>query len=136
METTNVNLERADSPRGLIDQVRDRASAQLTTQKNRATDGLGSLAQLARDSTQSLRDTQHDVAAEYVSRAAEKIDRVSARLRELEVGDLYREAEQFARRRPAVFMGAAFALGIVAVRFLKSSAPAEGQYASSGRSAF
>jgi hypothetical protein len=135
METTNTNYEPADGPRGLIDQVRDRASAQLTTQKNRATEGLGSLAQLARDSTQSLRDNQHDAAAAYVSRAAEKIEGVSARLRELEVGDLFREAEQFARRRPAVFMGAAFAIGIVAVRFLRSSAP-RGQYASTGRSAF
>jgi hypothetical protein len=37
------------------------------------------------------------------------------------VDDLLREAEEFARRDPALFLGVAFTLGVLGARFLKSS---------------
>src|SRR4051794_6295424 len=51
---------------GLMDKVRNGAAAQLSTQKDRATDGIGSVVQAVRQSTQHLRDTQHDTIAQYV----------------------------------------------------------------------
>ena len=36
------------SDRGVIDRVKDRAAAQLSSQKDKATDGLGSVAQFVR----------------------------------------------------------------------------------------
>lgn len=38
------------------------------------------------------------------------------------MGDLAREAQDLARRRPVLFIGSAFALGLLGARFLKSSA--------------
>ena len=111
-----------------MSRVRDSAAAQLTTQKNKATEGLGSVAQAVRQSTQQLRDQQHETIAEYVESAANQIDRFSQTLREKNVGDLIEDAQRLARRQPAVFIGSAFALGLLGVRFFKSSARRDREY--------
>jgi hypothetical protein len=112
--------------RGFIDRVRERAGAQLTTQKDRATEGIGTIAQAVRRTTQTLRDDRHDTMAGYVERAADQLEHLSDRLKGRDVGELFRDAQQFARRRPMVFVGSAFVLGLLGARFLKSSAPSAG----------
>jgi hypothetical protein len=106
---------------GIIDKARERATAQLTEQKNKAVDGIGSVTQAVRQSTQQLRDQQHDTLAQYVERAANQIDRLAQQLRDKDVGDLFEDAQRLARRQPALFIGSAFALGLIGARFLKSS---------------
>src|SRR3954464_374505 len=106
---------------GIVDRVRDKAAAQLSSQKDRATDGLGSVAQAVRQSTQQLRDQKHDTIAGYVEQAADQIEKFSQRLRDKDVGELLDDAQRLGRRRPAVFIGSAFALGVIGARFLKSS---------------
>jgi hypothetical protein len=76
-----------------------------------------------RQTTQSLRDQQHDTVARYVEQATEQLDRITRRLKEKDIGELLEDAQQLARRQPAVFVGAAFALGLLGARFLKSSPP-------------
>ena len=107
-----------------MDRVREAAGSQLSGQKNRVMEGLGSLAQAARRSTQSFRDTQQDTVAQYIEKAADQIEQFSVRVRERDVTELVQDVQQFARRRPVVFIGAAFAFGVVAARFLKSSGTA------------
>lgn len=106
---------------GLMDRLRDGAASQLGTQKNRATDGVTSVAQAVRQSTQQLRDNRHETIAQYVDQAVDGVERFANRLKEKDVNELVREAQQFARRNPAVFVGTAFGIGVVAARFLKSS---------------
>lgn len=106
---------------GLMEKVRSGATAQLSTQKDRATDGVGSVIQAVRQSTQHLRDSDHPTIAHYVDEAANQIERVSNRLKEKDIGELLRDAQQFARRNPAVFIGSAFAVGLLGARFFKSS---------------
>jgi hypothetical protein len=106
---------------GIMDRVRQGANTQLSTQKNKATDGIGSVAQAVRQTTQHLREQRHDTIARYVDEAAGQLERVSNRLREKDINELMRDAQQFARRRPAVFIGSAFAIGLLGARFLKSS---------------
>jgi ElaB/YqjD/DUF883 family membrane-anchored ribosome-binding protein len=119
----SLNTESGDGNkgRGVLNLVRDSATSQLSSQKERATEGLGSLARAVRQSTQSLRDNQQDTVAQYVEQAADRIEEFSSRLRERDLNDLLRDADQFARRQPAVFIGAAFVVGVLAARFLKSS---------------
>jgi len=105
----------------MIDRVKERAAAQLSDQKDKATDGLGSVAHMVRQGTQQLRDQQHETLAGYVERAADQIDRLSQQLRDKDVGELVENAQNMARRRPAVFIGSAFALGVIGARFFKSS---------------
>lgn len=107
---------------GIVDRAKEQATKQLLTQKDRATDGLGSLANTIRQSAQPLRDQQHDAVAQYVDQAADQLERLSATLRERELGELVKDAERFARQQPALFVGATFAVGFIAARFLKSSA--------------
>ena len=106
---------------GLIDKVKQGATAQLSTQKDRATEGIGSVVDAVRQSTRHLRDNQHDTIAEYVDQAAGQLERWSNQLKDKNVGEILQEAQQLARRRPAVFIGTAFAVGLLGARFLKSS---------------
>jgi hypothetical protein len=61
------------------------------------------------------------MAGVYVERAARQIERAATYVQDVDLGEIVDNVEDFARKRPAVFVGAAFALGIVAARFLKSS---------------
>jgi len=107
---------------GIMGRVRNSANAQLSTQKDRATEGLGSVAQAVRQSTQQLREQQHDTIAQYVEQAADQLEKLSTRLKEKNVNELLDDAQRFARQRPALFIGSAFAIGLVGSRFFKSSA--------------
>lgn len=106
---------------GIVDRVKESAAAQLTTQKNRGTDALGQVANAVRSSTQKLREERHDTIAGYIDKAAEQIDSWSQRLREKDIDELMSDVQRLARRQPAVFIGSAFALGLVGSRFFKSS---------------
>ena len=117
---------------GIVGKVKEQATAQLSTQKNRATDGLGSVAQAVRQTTQHLRDNQNDTVARYAEQAADQIERFSERLRNKDVGELMNDAQQLARRQPALFVGGAFAIGLLGARFLKSSSPESRSYGSYG----
>jgi len=108
---------------GIVERVRERAGAQLTTQKDRATDGIGTIARAVRRTTQELREERHETLAEYVERAADQLERLSSGLKNRDVGDLFRDAQKMARRQPVMFVGSAFALGLLGARFLKSSSP-------------
>ncbi|HET7694183.1 MAG TPA: hypothetical protein VFK57_00595 [Vicinamibacterales bacterium] len=106
---------------GLVDKVKASATSQLGAQKDRATDGLGSVAQAVRQSSRQLRDQHHDTIAQYIEQAADQLERFTTRLKDRNVGDLAREAQDLARRRPAIFIASAFAAGVLGARFLKSS---------------
>ena len=106
---------------GLMDKVRNGAASQLGVQKDRVTEGVTSVAQAVRQSTQQLRDNKHETIAQYVEQAVNGVERFAERLKEKDANELVRDAQQFARRNPAVFVAAAFGVGIVAARFLKSS---------------
>ena len=108
---------------GIVDRVRERAGAQLATQKDKATDGIGTIARAVRRTTQELREQQHDTIADYVDRAADQLERLSSGLKNKDIGELFRDAQSLARRQPAMFVGSAFAIGLLGARFLKSSSP-------------
>ena len=106
---------------GIVNKVKERATAQLSSQKGRATDGLDTIAHAVRQTTQQLRADDHGAVAEYIDKAAEQLERLSQRLRDKDIGELVHDARDLARRQPAVFIGGSFALGLLAARFLKSS---------------
>jgi hypothetical protein len=64
---------------------------------------------------------EDEFVGRYAERAAEKLDQVAEYLSSTEPRALVRDAEQFARAKPALFFGGAFLLGLAAGRFLKSS---------------
>ena len=108
---------------GIINRVKDSATAQLSSQKDRSIDAIDSVAGAVRSSTQRLREEHHDTLASYVENAANQIEGWSRRLRDKDIDELLTDVQRFARRQPAVFIGSAFAAGLVAARFFKSSPP-------------
>jgi hypothetical protein len=107
----------------LREAVRERASEQIETQRDRAANALGALAGAARTATQGLRDSGQPQLADYLDRASDGIERWSSRLREQNLDDTMQDVQAFARRNPAVFLGAALGAGILAARFFRSSRP-------------
>jgi hypothetical protein len=112
---------QSDAQTGIMARLKDGAAARVSEQKDAATKGLGSIAQAARQTTQQLRDGQHETIAEYIEKAADNLEKFSSNLSNRSVAELMSDVQQFARRQPALFVGAAFAAGLLAARFLKSS---------------
>ena len=112
-------------------QARDQVQGLVTQQKTRVADQLGSLAGALRDTGnqlgQKLGDKQSNLLdlGGYAGKAADQVDRLSHYLRDRELGDVVRDAETFARRRPELFLGGTFLAGLLLARFLKASGDAE-----------
>jgi hypothetical protein len=135
--TATHSTETSSTNTGLVGKVREQATAQLSSQKDKATEGLGSVAQAVRQTTQHLRDNQHETVAQYAEQAAEQIERFSQGLKNKDVGELMSDAQRLARRQPALFVGGAFAIGLLGARFLKSSSPDNrDEYGSYGRTGY
>jgi len=82
------------------------------------------MAQALHQAGDQMRDQGKDSYAQYVDMAAERVDQFATYLRDQDVSQMMEGVERFARRQPAVFLGSAFLLGVLAARFLKASSPA------------
>jgi hypothetical protein len=119
--------------RSMMDRAREGAFKKLDSQRERAATGLGSMVDTLRESGRQL-EGQNATMASYVSGAASQLERFSGGIRDRDVQQIVHDVEQFARHRPAVFLGSAFALGLATARFLKSSSSESEPGASSARS--
>ena len=120
-------LQQATSD--VVDRVTGTAQQQVGTQVEsqlgRGADMLDQVSRAIRQSGEQLRGEQPQIAS-FADTAAQQVDRAGQYLRQTDFQGLVRGAEDFARRQPAVFLGGALALGLVASRFLKAS-PSGGQ---------
>lgn len=110
------------------DAVSDKAVTKLDEQKSTLSEGLSSVADSVRQVGQNLGSSQSgtgltEAAAKYSNTAAQKLEDVAGYFESRNVREMARDLESFARRNPAIFLGAAFGLGLLAARFLKSTAP-------------
>jgi hypothetical protein len=131
MEHLNEDANQGGHSTGMVDRVRHAAAAQLTAQKTRATEALGSVAAALRQSSQPLRDDNQAMLADYAGKAADQLEQFSTRFRERDLTELMNDVNRFAWRQPALFVGAAFAAGVLAARFLKSSPDGQRRFRSS-----
>jgi hypothetical protein len=102
-------------------QAKDHVQGLVTQQKDRFAGQLGSLAGALRDAGHNVDEKDGNGIGQYANRAAEQVDRASKYLRDHQLGDVIRDAETFARRRPDVFLGGTFLAGLLLARFLKAS---------------
>lgn len=107
----------------VADRARQQATSRLDDQKERATGSLTSVAQALRQTGQHLREQDQGLAGDYTDQAAERIEQFAGYLRRRDLNRLIGDAEDLGRRQPALFLGGAFALGLLGARFLKSSTP-------------
>lgn len=107
------------------DRVQGRATEVARSQKTHAAEELGTVAGAFRETGQHLRSQDQsamaNTVAQYTDRLAEQVDRFAQQLRQKDVNELISDVEHMARQQPAIFLGGAFAAGILLARFLKSS---------------
>jgi hypothetical protein len=105
----------------VTEQAKQTATSQIAVRKDQAAQGLSTVSSSMRQMSDSLRQNdQTSGYAQYVNQAAEQVDRFSGYLQHHDARDIMADAEDWARRNPALFLGGAFALGLLASRFLKS----------------
>lgn len=105
----------------LADKARGQIKDSIETQKTTASSAIENVAGAFQSTGSQLRDQGQSGIAEVATVASDQLSRVSNYLRDSDLDQMSHDVEQFARQQPALFLGGAFLLGIVAARFLKSS---------------
>jgi hypothetical protein len=129
-------MEKAQQLAGQVQQkATQRVESGLARGKTQAAETLNTLAESLITTGQQLRERNQEPVSRYVDQFADRVRRVSTYLQNTDVSEIVDSTEDFARRQPALFLGGAFALGLLGARFLKSSrrqVEARGQFASGG----
>lgn len=114
-----------ESVQSAAEGLRQQGEGFVSDQKARAANELTSLSAAVRSAADKLRDEQGDGAARYAEMAADRLEGVARFIGDQDVGSLVRQVERAARRRPELFLGGMFLLGLGVSRFLKSSSKSE-----------
>jgi len=112
----------------VLGQAKDEAASRADQQRQTLASGVQTVAQAFHSMGSDLRSTEQGPVAQYAAEFGHAIggqlEQVASYLQNRDVRQLMTETENFARRSPGMFLGGAFALGLLASRFLKSSRPA------------
>lgn len=103
-----------------------KATSAIDEQKANLAQGLTSVADNIRQlgtNTTGKDNPIADIAAKYSDSVAGQVEQIGRYLDGKDLRQMASDVEEFARRNPAVFLGGAFALGLLAARFLKSGNP-------------
>jgi hypothetical protein len=119
-------LQQAKQTTGeVVNQVQQRASSQLTRQKESAASDLSTVVNAVRRFGESLAGEENGpiarYAAQYGDKAANNLERLTNYIREQDPKQLLDDVQDFGRRRPAWLLGGAFLLGFAGARLIKSS---------------
>lgn len=97
--------------------IKQGLSDQVERQKNGIADRLSAVAERAQTSASDLRD-QEAWLGNLLGRGADELASIAEEIRRNDVPGLLGSVEVFARRQPALFMGATVALGFALTRFI------------------
>jgi hypothetical protein len=126
--TGQVTDQVKQSASQVSEQAKQTATSQIAARKDQTAQGLSAVSSSVRKMGDQLRQNdQTSNYAQYAHQAADQIDRFSGYLQNHEPREIIEDAEDWARRNPAVFLGATFALGLLASRFLKSGMSGQSQ---------
>lgn len=125
-QATQSANEIADQTKQAAAQVtgeaKQAARSQLATRKDQTAQGLNVVSSAISDMGDKLRQNdQTSSYAGFMDQAANQVKRAAGYLQNHDVQQIVGAAEDWARRDPALALGGAFVLGLVAARFLKSS---------------
>lgn len=91
--------------------------------KDRVAKGAEDLSRAGRRAAEDLEARGERNLAEGLRFAAEKLSGLADGLHQRSANDLLRDAEELARRNPALFIGGSIALGFALSRLMKASEP-------------
>jgi hypothetical protein len=102
----------------VADQAVDLVESQISQQQKKSVGELGNVAKALRGTREELGE---NFAGPIVDQAAQQIERATKFLESASLGEIVDGVEDFARREPLLFIGGAFAVGMLGARFLKST---------------
>jgi len=112
-----------DQAKSTLRDARDRAGSSLSDGRRRAAEQIGGIGTAFHRTGEQLRNEDQARFGDLADSLGRRIDRAADYLREADGRTITRDFESLTRRRPALVFAGAFALGVVAARFLKSSDP-------------
>ena len=112
-----------DQAKSTFRDARDRAGSSLSDGRRRAAEQIGGIGGALHRTSEQLRYEDQARVADVTDSVGRQLDRVAGYLRDSDGRTIARDIESLARRQPALVFAGAFALGLVAARFLKSSEP-------------
>lgn len=133
--TSAKAVTKASPPKGKTDDVKtkvkadmnnfkakatDSAKAAAEKGKDRATEAVGSIGKLIRDSAATIDDNVGKQYGDYARSAADMVEGFAGKMDAKDVDALAEDARQFVRKSPAVAIGAAAAIGFVLARLVRS----------------
>jgi len=115
--TTNEAAPTATAS-SLANQAKQTLVSKLDDQKGTAANFVEQLAQTVQKSGEQFKG-QQDWIASAIGRGAAELNTLAGSLRDKDLGELTREVQSFARRQPALFIGATLVAGFAVARLGK-----------------
>lgn len=116
-----VGRKAAHEAQNAVQAARDSARSSIDAGKHEVAQQVGHIARALRDTSETLRSDEFTTLADQGDLLAQRIEDAEHYLEERSLSELLEDVRAFARRRPAVFVGGMFALGLAAARFLQTS---------------
>ncbi|MBV8836641.1 MAG: hypothetical protein JO000_08885 [Alphaproteobacteria bacterium] len=110
----------ADQARQLASGAGEKVQAAVAQQKAAGADYLGAIGASMRRASREF-DDQLPQAGQYIRKAAGQIESMSSAIRNRDMSQIVGEVQDFARKQPAAFFGAAVLAGFAVARFFKSA---------------
>ncbi len=101
-------------------QATDSVRAAATKGKDRATEAVGSIGKLIRDSAGTIDDNVGKQYGDYARSAADMVEGFADKMHAKDVDTLAEDTRQFVRKSPAIAISAAAAIGFVLARLIRS----------------
>jgi hypothetical protein len=114
-----------DSAREMASEAGERLRSGVSEQKAAGADYMSNIANIIRRTAYEF-DGDLPQAGHYIRKAAAQLDSVSEAMRNRDMSEIVGNVQDFARKQPTAFFGAAVLAGFAAVRFLKSGSGAAG----------
>ena len=108
-----------DQAAGLGHTLKQGLTHQVERQKNGIADRLSAVAKRTQETAADLRENEAWLGA-LLGRGADELESVAEEIRRNDVPGILGSVEVFARRQPALFMGASVALGFAMTRFVSA----------------
>jgi hypothetical protein len=124
----------AESAKNMASQAGDKLLSTMEQQKAAGADFVSGMAGAMRRVANEFGDVPQ--AAQYIRLAADQIDTVSDAFRRRDLNELIADVQDFARRQPTAFMGAAVLAGFAVMRFLKTSTAGSAATSSMGHQSY
>jgi ElaB/YqjD/DUF883 family membrane-anchored ribosome-binding protein len=120
-DTSEGGAQRlTDAAGDIAQQATSVAEQRASSTMSQVGDSLQQVARVVRDAGDNLRSEQPQVAS-FADTAAQQVERAGQYLRERDAREVLDGFQDFARRQPAIVVGAGLALGLLVGRALKSA---------------